>query len=363
MESLFSRFGNVNAVKIINDRAGVPRGYGFITFDTEDEAKRVLREGDNLILKGRKLNVATAIKKQQNINCSTSPLNLGSSSPYNHHHHSSAGLIMGHPHHQMGPHPASASGNRGMIIDPSLMNPGSHHNPHHHLNHHHQSPYSNPHNANPTGAHHFITANGTIGMFAPAPNLSPSPNGSLAGHPFYDPVSAAVAAGYYPNVPTAADMSSLAALSTLYQPTFDPVTGAVSPTGSTNGTSGQFSGHHPQHHNPYHPHLNPQTTIFYPSPQHFIFAQPPPSATSGSSGGGSSAGGGSGQQHPSPQSHQQQAQQSYGGISPGGSVSSSQNQSSGGSGSGGPGVNTSWATAGAFIMPNQVMVNPLNHVS
>lgn len=39
--------------------------YGFITFETEEEAKRVLREGDNLVLKGRKLNVAIAIRKQQ----------------------------------------------------------------------------------------------------------------------------------------------------------------------------------------------------------------------------------------------------------------------------------------------------------
>ena len=61
---MFARFGNVNAVKIINDRAGIPRGYGFVTFDSEEEAKRVLREGDNLVLKGRKLNVAIAVKKQ-----------------------------------------------------------------------------------------------------------------------------------------------------------------------------------------------------------------------------------------------------------------------------------------------------------
>jgi len=64
LQVLFSRFGKVSAVKIINDRAGVPRGYGFVTFETDDEAKRVLRDGDNLILKGRKLNVAIAIKKQ-----------------------------------------------------------------------------------------------------------------------------------------------------------------------------------------------------------------------------------------------------------------------------------------------------------
>lgn len=36
-----------------------------MTFETDDEAKRVLRDGDNLVLKGRKLNVAIAIKKQQ----------------------------------------------------------------------------------------------------------------------------------------------------------------------------------------------------------------------------------------------------------------------------------------------------------
>lgn len=38
--------------------------YGFVTFQTIEEAKRVLMESDNLVLKDRKLNVAIAVKKQ-----------------------------------------------------------------------------------------------------------------------------------------------------------------------------------------------------------------------------------------------------------------------------------------------------------
>lgn len=61
---LFSAYGNVMATKIIADRAGVSKGYGFVTFETEEEARRIQNE-ENIILKDRKLNLAPAIKKQQ----------------------------------------------------------------------------------------------------------------------------------------------------------------------------------------------------------------------------------------------------------------------------------------------------------
>lgn len=61
---LFSNYGTVKAAKIIQDRAGVSRGYGFITFESEDDAKRLQREADNITLRERKLNIAPAIKKQ-----------------------------------------------------------------------------------------------------------------------------------------------------------------------------------------------------------------------------------------------------------------------------------------------------------
>lgn len=63
LQTLFSSYGNVKATKIILDRAGVSKGYGFVTFETEEEARRIQREAD-VILKDRKLNIAPAIKKQ-----------------------------------------------------------------------------------------------------------------------------------------------------------------------------------------------------------------------------------------------------------------------------------------------------------
>ncbi|KAF5307402.1 hypothetical protein FQR65_LT06916 [Abscondita terminalis] len=61
---LFSNYGTVKAAKIIQDRAGVSKGYGFVTFESEEDAKRLQREADNIVLRERKLNIAPAIKKQ-----------------------------------------------------------------------------------------------------------------------------------------------------------------------------------------------------------------------------------------------------------------------------------------------------------
>jgi len=64
LSQLFSNYGNVRNSKIIFDRGGVSKGYGFVTFETEDEAKR-LKDADNIVLRDRKLNIAPAIMKQQ----------------------------------------------------------------------------------------------------------------------------------------------------------------------------------------------------------------------------------------------------------------------------------------------------------
>ncbi|XP_042895601.1 protein boule-like isoform X2 [Parasteatoda tepidariorum] len=63
LHSLFATYGNVKATKIILDRAGVSKGYGFVTFETEEEAMRIQKEAA-VIFKDRKLNIAPAIKKQ-----------------------------------------------------------------------------------------------------------------------------------------------------------------------------------------------------------------------------------------------------------------------------------------------------------
>lgn len=64
LAQLFSAYGSVKATKVISDRAGVSKGYGFVTFETEEEAKRLVEISESIILRERKLNIAPAIKKQ-----------------------------------------------------------------------------------------------------------------------------------------------------------------------------------------------------------------------------------------------------------------------------------------------------------
>lgn len=64
LAQLFSGFGTVKGTKIVVDRAGVSKGYGFVTFETEMEARRIMREAQSVLFKQRKLNIAPAVKKQ-----------------------------------------------------------------------------------------------------------------------------------------------------------------------------------------------------------------------------------------------------------------------------------------------------------
>ncbi|NWI89768.1 BOLL protein, partial [Pitta sordida] len=65
LKKFFARYGSVRELKIINDRAGVSKGYGFVTFETQEEAQKVLQDAKNLNYKGKKLNIGPAIRKQQ----------------------------------------------------------------------------------------------------------------------------------------------------------------------------------------------------------------------------------------------------------------------------------------------------------
>ncbi|XP_071498218.1 uncharacterized protein [Diadema antillarum] len=65
LKNFFSAFGHVKESKIIADRAGVSKGYGFITFETPEEAHRILKDQANsLVFKEKKLNIGQAIRKQ-----------------------------------------------------------------------------------------------------------------------------------------------------------------------------------------------------------------------------------------------------------------------------------------------------------
>ncbi|GFY64219.1 protein boule [Trichonephila inaurata madagascariensis] len=67
LKNLFSKYGHVKYVKVIFEtNRSVTTGYGFVTFETEDEAQKVIEvnKTERLVLKGRKLNIAPAFKKQ-----------------------------------------------------------------------------------------------------------------------------------------------------------------------------------------------------------------------------------------------------------------------------------------------------------
>ncbi|XP_024613122.1 protein boule-like isoform X5 [Neophocaena asiaeorientalis asiaeorientalis] len=65
LRKFFSQYGSVKEVKIVNDRAGVPKGYGFVTFETQEDAQKILQETEKLNYKDKKLNIGPAIRKQQ----------------------------------------------------------------------------------------------------------------------------------------------------------------------------------------------------------------------------------------------------------------------------------------------------------
>ncbi|NWW43872.1 BOLL protein, partial [Pedionomus torquatus] len=65
LRKFFAQYGSVKEVKIVNDRAGVSKGYGFVTFETQEDAQKILREAKNLNYKDKKLNIGPAIRKQQ----------------------------------------------------------------------------------------------------------------------------------------------------------------------------------------------------------------------------------------------------------------------------------------------------------
>nr|XP_021526368.1 protein boule-like [Aotus nancymaae] len=65
LRKFFSQYGSVKEVKIVNDRAGVSRGYGFIAFEAQGDAQKILQEAEKLNYKGKKLNIGPAIRKQE----------------------------------------------------------------------------------------------------------------------------------------------------------------------------------------------------------------------------------------------------------------------------------------------------------
>nr|UHX60104.1 DAZL isoform I [Cynops cyanurus]BAD38676.1 DAZ-like protein [Cynops pyrrhogaster] len=65
IRDFFARFGAVKEVKIITDRTGVSKGYGFVSFHDDVDVQKIVDSQINF--HGKKLKLGPAIRKQQNL--------------------------------------------------------------------------------------------------------------------------------------------------------------------------------------------------------------------------------------------------------------------------------------------------------
>ncbi|KAM6375884.1 deleted in azoospermia-like [Alca torda] len=65
IRSFFERYGTVKEVKIITDRTGVSKGYGFVSFLENVDVQKIVESQINF--HGKKLKLGPAIRKQQNL--------------------------------------------------------------------------------------------------------------------------------------------------------------------------------------------------------------------------------------------------------------------------------------------------------
>ena len=66
LRAAFDRFGELDDVKVITDReTGRSRGFGFVTFASENDAQKAIAEMNGTVLDGRTLNVNEAQERQR----------------------------------------------------------------------------------------------------------------------------------------------------------------------------------------------------------------------------------------------------------------------------------------------------------
>ncbi|XP_069502862.1 deleted in azoospermia-like isoform X2 [Ambystoma mexicanum] len=101
IRDFFARFGAVKEVKIITDRTGVSKGYGFVSFHDDVDVQKIVDSQINF--HGKKLKLGPAIRKQQNLcayHVQPRPMVLNPPAPQFHSMWSSqnAETYMQHPH-------------------------------------------------------------------------------------------------------------------------------------------------------------------------------------------------------------------------------------------------------------------------
>ncbi|NWV32681.1 DAZL protein, partial [Grantiella picta] len=79
IRSVFEQYGTVKEVKVITDRTGVSKGYGFVSFHENVDVQKIVESQINF--HGKKLKLGPAIRKQQNLNSCLHPRRLVITSP------------------------------------------------------------------------------------------------------------------------------------------------------------------------------------------------------------------------------------------------------------------------------------------
>ncbi|NXO03727.1 BOLL protein, partial [Rhinopomastus cyanomelas] len=69
LKMFFGQYGTVKEVKIINDRAGASKGYGFVTFEAPEDAQKILQKTKKIHYKDQKWNIGPAVRKQRRRMC------------------------------------------------------------------------------------------------------------------------------------------------------------------------------------------------------------------------------------------------------------------------------------------------------
>lgn len=119
LREYFASFGHVKDARIITDPRGNSRGYGFVTYENENDANKVLSVKDqDLMFKENKLNVGHAFRKKNN------QQGGGQGQQGGHHQHSMGGMSGGF------------SGGMNLMGMQAAAGNGHHAPPHHHHAHH-----------------------------------------------------------------------------------------------------------------------------------------------------------------------------------------------------------------------------------
>ncbi|XP_077638437.1 deleted in azoospermia-like [Lonchura striata] len=71
IRSVFEQYGTVKEVKVITDRSGISKGYGFVSFLDNVDIQKIVESQINF--HGKKLKLGPAIRKQQNSNSDVQP--------------------------------------------------------------------------------------------------------------------------------------------------------------------------------------------------------------------------------------------------------------------------------------------------